>query len=94
MIVFYRVPPIAREGKWPKRLAEFPLMQTIELVCGLGPPGEVAARDDLRFAQELPLDLSRDLIQPSLGPLCPVLLVPGMGLKLSYPIFSGAKLSR
>ena len=44
--------------------------------------------------EELLLDLNRDLMQPSLSPLCPVLLVPGMGLKLSYPIFCGAKLSR
>ena len=44
--------------------------------------------------KELLLDLNRDLIQPPFGPLCPFLMVPGMGLKLSYPIFSGAKLSR
>jgi hypothetical protein len=40
------------------------------------------------------LDLNRDLRQPPFSPHCPVLMVPGMGLKLSYPIFSGAKLSR
>lgn len=44
--------------------------------------------------EELLLDLNRDLMQPSLRPLCPVLLVPGMGFKLSHPIFCGAKLSR
>jgi hypothetical protein len=44
--------------------------------------------------EELLLNLNRDLMQPSLSPLCPVLLLPGMGLKLSYPIFCGAKLSR
>ena len=37
--------------------------------------------------QEPPLDLSRDLIQPPFNPLRPLLLVSGMGLKLSYPIF-------
>jgi hypothetical protein len=44
--------------------------------------------------EELLLDLNRDLMQPSLGPLRPVLIMPGISLKLSYPIFSGAKLSR
>jgi hypothetical protein len=44
--------------------------------------------------KELPLDLNRDLIQPLFSPLRSLLLVPGMGLKLSYPIFSGAKLGR
>jgi hypothetical protein len=44
--------------------------------------------------EELLLNLNRDLIQPPFSPLCPVLMVPDMGLKLSYPIFSGAKLSR
>jgi hypothetical protein len=44
--------------------------------------------------EEPPLDLSRDLIQPLFSPLRPLLLVPGMSLKLSYPIFSGPKLSR
>ena len=32
-------------------------------------------------------------MQPLFSPLCPLLMVPGMGLKLSYPIFSGAKLN-
>jgi hypothetical protein len=44
--------------------------------------------------KELLLDLNRDLIQPPFSPLCPFLMVAGMGLKFSYPIFSGAKLSR
>jgi hypothetical protein len=44
--------------------------------------------------EKLLLDLNRDLVQPPLSPLCPVLLVPGMSLKLSYPIFSDAELSR
>jgi hypothetical protein len=42
--------------------------------------------------KELLLDLNRDLIQPPFSPLCPVLMVPDMSLKLSYPIFSGALL--
>ena len=33
-------------------------------------------------------------MQPLFSPLCPLLLVPGMGLKFSYPMFSGPKLSR
>jgi hypothetical protein len=33
-------------------------------------------------------------MQPSLSPLCPLVLVPGMRLKLSYSIFGGAQLSR
>ena len=44
--------------------------------------------------KELLLDLNRDLIEPPFSPLCPVLMVPGMDLKLSHPIFSGAKLNR
>jgi hypothetical protein len=44
--------------------------------------------------KELLLDLNRDLMQPSLSALCSVLLVPGVGLKLTYPIFSRAKLPR
>jgi hypothetical protein len=39
------------------------------------------------------LDLYRDLIQPSLRAVCPVLVMPDVGVKLSYPIFGGSKLS-
>ena len=34
--------------------------------------------------KELLLDLNRDLMQPPLSPLCPILMVPDMGIKLSY----------
>jgi hypothetical protein len=43
--------------------------------------------------EETLLDVNRNLIHPSLSPFCPFLIMPGMGLKLSYPIFSGTKLS-
>jgi hypothetical protein len=43
--------------------------------------------------KELLLNLNRDLIQPPFSPLYPFLMVAGMGLKFSYPIFSGTKLS-
>jgi hypothetical protein len=43
--------------------------------------------------EELLLDLTGYLIQPPLSPVCPVLLVPGVGLKLTYSIFCSAKLS-
>jgi hypothetical protein len=45
-------------------------------------------------AKEFLLNLYRDLIQPSLSPVCPVLVMPDRCLKFSYPVFSGAKLSR
>jgi hypothetical protein len=45
-------------------------------------------------AKEFLLNLHRDLIQPPLGPVCPVLMVPDLCLKLSYPAFSGSKSSR
>ena len=38
--------------------------------------------------------LNRDLMQPSLSPLCPLVLVPGMRLKLSYSIFGGARVEQ
>jgi hypothetical protein len=45
-------------------------------------------------AKESLFNLYRDLIQPSLSPVCPVLVMPGRCLRVSYPVFSGAKLSR
>ena len=44
-------------------------------------------------AKEFLLNLYRDLIQPSLGPIRPLLVMPGFCLKLPYPIFGAAKLS-
>ena len=34
-------------------------------------------------AKEILLNLYRNLIQPSLGPVCPVLVMPDVGVKLS-----------
>jgi hypothetical protein len=65
-----------------------------DAVCGLTPPEEGLRETILSSPEELLLDLNRDLMQPSLSPLCPVLLMPGVGFRLSYPIFSGAELSR
>jgi hypothetical protein len=45
-------------------------------------------------AKEFLLNLYRDLMQPSLSPVCPVLVMPGRCLKLPYSVFGGAKLSR
>jgi hypothetical protein len=44
-------------------------------------------------AKEFLLNLYRDLMQPSLGSIRPLLVVPGVCLKLSYPVFSTSKLS-
>ena len=40
------------------------------------------------------LNLNRDLIQPSLGPVCPLLVMADACLKFSYPVFSGSNFSR
>ena len=45
-------------------------------------------------AKEFLLNLYRDLMQPSLGSIRPLLVVPGVCLKLPYSVFGGAKLSR
>jgi hypothetical protein len=47
-----------------------------------------------RSPEELLLNLQRDSMQPLFGSVCPVLLMPGIGVKLLYPIFGGSKLSR
>ena len=44
-------------------------------------------------AKEFLLNLHRDLIQPFLGPIRPVLVTPDLYLKLSYPIFGRSKLT-
>jgi hypothetical protein len=44
-------------------------------------------------ANELLLNLQRDSRQPLLGAVRSLLVVPGVGIKLSYPVFSGSKLS-
>ncbi len=44
--------------------------------------------------EELLLNLQRDSMQPLFGSVRSLLVVPGMGLKLSYPFFSGPELSR
>ena len=44
-------------------------------------------------AKEFLLYLHRDLIQPLLGPIRPVMVMPNLYLKLSYPFFSPSKLS-
>jgi hypothetical protein len=43
-------------------------------------------------AKEFLLNLHRDLIQPLLGPIRPVLVMPNLCLKLSHPAFSGSNL--
>jgi hypothetical protein len=43
-------------------------------------------------SEEILLNLHRDLIQPLLGPIRPVLVMPNLCLKLSHPAFSGSNL--
>jgi hypothetical protein len=43
-------------------------------------------------SKEILLNLHRDLIQPLLGPIRPVLVMPNLCLKLSHPAFSGSNL--
>ena len=43
-------------------------------------------------AKEFLLNLHRDLIQPLLGPIRPVLVMPNLCLKLSHSAFSGSNL--
>jgi hypothetical protein len=40
------------------------------------------------------LNFCRDLMQPPLSLICPVLMVPDLRLKLSYLVFSGSKFRR
>jgi hypothetical protein len=40
------------------------------------------------------LNFYRDLIQPPLDPVCPILMTANASLKFSYPVFSGSKFSR
>jgi hypothetical protein len=44
-------------------------------------------------AKEFLLNLYRDLIQPFLGPIRPVLVMPNLRLKLAHPAFSGSNLT-
>jgi hypothetical protein len=44
--------------------------------------------------KELLLDLERDSIQPLLGSVPPVLVIPHGGFKSSYPVFSRPQLRR
>ena len=50
-------------------------------------------RDDFLPAKAFLLTLHRDLMQPSLGSIRPVLLLVDFCLELSYPVFSTSKLS-
>ena len=43
-------------------------------------------------SKEILLNLHRDLIQPLLGPIRPVLVMPNLCLKLSHSAFSGSNL--
>ena len=43
--------------------------------------------------KELLLNLQRDSMQPLLGSVGSLLVVPDVGLKISYPVFSGSELS-
>jgi len=44
-------------------------------------------------ATEFLLNLHRDLVQPLLGSIRPILVMPDLYLKLSYPIFGRSKLT-
>ena len=44
-------------------------------------------------AKEFLLNLYRDLIQPPLGPICPIVVIADFCVKLPYPVFGAAKLS-
>jgi hypothetical protein len=46
------------------------------------------------LAEKSLLDLQGDLMEPPLGPIRPLLMVPDMGLKLAYPFLGGTKLGR
>ena len=52
----------------------------------------MAARDHVPAKEPL-LNLHRDSMQPFLGSVRSLLVVPDVGLKLSYPVFSGPELS-
>jgi hypothetical protein len=45
-------------------------------------------------AKEFLLNLYGDLIQPFLGPIRPVLVMPNLCLKLAHSAFSGSNLTR
>ena len=45
-------------------------------------------------AKEFLLNLNPDFVHPSLGPVCPVLEMPDLRLKVLYPLFGGSKLRR
>jgi hypothetical protein len=44
--------------------------------------------------EELLLNLQRDSMQPLFGSVRSLLVVPEVGLKLFYPLFGGAELTR
>ena len=44
-------------------------------------------------SKEILLNLHRDLIQPLLGPIRPILVMSNLCLKLSNPAFSGSNLT-
>ena len=53
----------------------------------LGETNRVAAKEFL-------LNLNPDFVHPSLGPVCPVFVMPDLRLKLFYPLFGGSKFRR
>jgi hypothetical protein len=57
------------------------------------PVEEVVARVGDIAATEFLLNLHRDLVQPLLGSIRPILVTPDLYLKLSYPIFGRSKLT-
>jgi hypothetical protein len=50
-------------------------------------------RTSLAISARCSANLYRDLIQPSLGPVCPVLVMPRVCLKVPYSVFSRPELS-
>ena len=57
------------------------------------PVEEVVARVGDHRCHGILLNLHRDLVQPLLGPIRPILVTPDLYLKLSYPIFGRSKLT-
>jgi hypothetical protein len=45
-------------------------------------------------AKEFLLNLNPYFVHPSLGPVCPVLEMPDLRLKVLYPLFGGSKLRK
>jgi hypothetical protein len=45
-------------------------------------------------AKEFLLNLNPDFVNPSLGPVCPLLEMPHLGLKFLYALFGGSKACR